>query len=222
MHGEVSRIANAALQSSVDHVLLQVDRENVLGVRKVLIEEARRLDKEIKDVVDVPPSPQLPGRMGQPGNGVWVGRELSGLRGRSRSGSRATRRRSQEVRVYRGRDSDTLRVVLPMTGRAFCGRVVMACLVLVASAGCGSGERTASAPFPARPSDLKVGDLPACTAIDSAQSAMLGIVDRSPDGGRRGENSCALRWPRSGGLDGPDRPRRARHDVRARRRAVSR
>lgn len=58
----------------MDDVLLQVNRENVLGIRRVFIEEARQLDKAINDVADVPPSRPLPGRMGQPGYGVWVGR----------------------------------------------------------------------------------------------------------------------------------------------------
>lgn len=74
MDGEVPQIANPALQSSVDHVLMQVNPENVLGVRKVLIEEAELLAKEIRKVANVPAPLPLPGRMGQPGYGVWVGR----------------------------------------------------------------------------------------------------------------------------------------------------
>lgn len=74
MDGEVPRITNRALQDSVDDVIMQVNRDNVLGVRKVLIEEAEGLDKAINDAVYAPASPPLPGRMGVPGHGVWVGR----------------------------------------------------------------------------------------------------------------------------------------------------
>lgn len=74
MDGDVPRIANPALQDSVDHMIMQVNRDTVLVARKVLIDEAEQLKKAINDVVYVPASPPLPGRMGTPGRGVWVGR----------------------------------------------------------------------------------------------------------------------------------------------------
>lgn len=74
MEGDVPRIANPDLQASVDGVLLQVNPENVLGIRKVLIEEAVQLEQALKDATDAPPPPPLLGRQGQPGYGVWVGR----------------------------------------------------------------------------------------------------------------------------------------------------
>lgn len=74
MDGDVPRIANRVLQDSVDNVIMQVNQDNVLGVRKVLLEEAERLDEAINDAVYAPASPPLSGRMGEPGHGVWVGR----------------------------------------------------------------------------------------------------------------------------------------------------
>ncbi|RZT88221.1 hypothetical protein EV383_5159 [Pseudonocardia sediminis] len=74
MTSPVPRITNPALQSSVDDVLMQVDRDTVLKARDVLLTEAAELDKQLSVVMKKPASTPLPGRMGEPGHGVWIGR----------------------------------------------------------------------------------------------------------------------------------------------------
>lgn len=74
MTSPVPRIANTALQESVDGVLMQVDRDTVLKARAVLMQEADDLEAAMVEATRVLPSPPLPGRMGSPGQGVWVGR----------------------------------------------------------------------------------------------------------------------------------------------------
>ncbi|MDN5917844.1 MAG: hypothetical protein L0I76_22570 [Pseudonocardia sp.] len=74
MTGAVPRITNGHLQASVDDVIMRVDRDSVLGVRKVLLEEADELHQAMTDAtLEVPPA-SMPGRMGTPGQGVWIGR----------------------------------------------------------------------------------------------------------------------------------------------------
>ncbi|MBW0101387.1 hypothetical protein [Pseudonocardia sp. KRD291] len=74
MTGAVPRIANTHLQSSVDDVIMRVDRDSVLGARKVLLEEAEELHRAMTDATRYQPTMPAPGRMGAPGQGVWVGR----------------------------------------------------------------------------------------------------------------------------------------------------
>ncbi|MDN5918015.1 MAG: hypothetical protein L0I76_23460 [Pseudonocardia sp.] len=74
MTSPVPRIANAHLQSSIDHVLMQVDRDTVLKARAVLMQEADELEDAMTRATGGAPPTALPGRMGQPGHGVWVGR----------------------------------------------------------------------------------------------------------------------------------------------------
>lgn len=74
MTSPVPRIANAALQESVDGVLMQVDRDTVLRARAVLMREADELEDAMRTATRYPPSRPLPGRQGEPGHGVWVGR----------------------------------------------------------------------------------------------------------------------------------------------------
>lgn len=70
----VPRIANTALQESVDGVLMQVDRDTVLRARAVLMQEADELEEAMREATAARPEMRLPGRMGSPGQGVWVGR----------------------------------------------------------------------------------------------------------------------------------------------------
>lgn len=68
------RITNSALQSSIDDVLTQVDRDTVLRARAVLMQEADDLEREMRKATEFPHSWPLPGRQGEPGRGVWIGR----------------------------------------------------------------------------------------------------------------------------------------------------
>lgn len=74
MTGPAPRIANAALQASVDGVLMQVDRDTVLKARAVLLHEADELEEAMREATAARPEMRLPGGMGSPGQGVWVGR----------------------------------------------------------------------------------------------------------------------------------------------------
>ncbi|MBW0103757.1 hypothetical protein [Pseudonocardia sp. KRD291] len=74
MTSPVPRIADPALQSSVDHMLMQVDRDTVLKARAVLMQEAEELEEAMRRATRRTRSTPLPGRQGEPGCGVWVGR----------------------------------------------------------------------------------------------------------------------------------------------------
>lgn len=74
MTSPVPRIANTALQESVDGVLMQVDRDTVLKARAVLMQEADDLEAAMLEATNQPRSWPLPGRQGEPGRGVWIGR----------------------------------------------------------------------------------------------------------------------------------------------------
>lgn len=74
MSGAVPRITNTQLQASVDALVMQVDRDTILGARKVLLTEANELHQAMRDATRYFPTMPAPGRMGSPGQGVWVGR----------------------------------------------------------------------------------------------------------------------------------------------------
>lgn len=74
MTGAVPRITNARLQASVDDVIMQVDQDTVLAARKALLAEADELYQAMMDATGSWAPTQIPGRMGAPGQGVWVGR----------------------------------------------------------------------------------------------------------------------------------------------------
>lgn len=74
MSGAVPRITNTQLQASVDALVMQVDRDTILGARKVLLTEANELNQAMVEATLFIPSTPMPGRMGAPGQGVWIGR----------------------------------------------------------------------------------------------------------------------------------------------------
>lgn len=73
----MAEIGNPQLRGAVDNLITQVTPDNVLGVRRVLLEEVQRL----RDVIDANHQPSdydiAPGGgrgMGQPGVGFTIGR----------------------------------------------------------------------------------------------------------------------------------------------------
>ncbi|WP_130292086.1 DUF3558 family protein [Pseudonocardia sediminis] len=69
-----------------------------------------------------------------------------------------------------------------------------ALVTVLALAGCGSAPEVPS-PFPPRPADLRVTGLRACDSVDADDSALLGIVDTTPDPFGQGANNCVLSGP---------------------------
>ncbi|RZT88095.1 hypothetical protein EV383_5031 [Pseudonocardia sediminis] len=73
----MAEIVNPHLRGAVDHLMTQVTPENVLGVRKVLLQEVRRLRDTIdryENPSDFAGEPEAPGRMGTPASGFRIGR----------------------------------------------------------------------------------------------------------------------------------------------------
>lgn len=77
---------------------------------------------------------------------------------------------------------------IPFREPAVC--VAVGLVILLCS--CSAGQAVPGAPFPPRPRDIRVADLPACDALNAGQTAALGVRDSSPDVLTRGENSCAF------------------------------
>lgn len=74
----VPEIANPQLRGAVDNLITQVTPENILDVRKVLLDEAAHLRETIRKHEQpggfAPTGPGGTPEMGTPGSGFWVGR----------------------------------------------------------------------------------------------------------------------------------------------------